>query len=92
MIINRNGKTYKITPQELFQAYEEQKLLFLLESVQDLFRDYPEFRRMSFLEKQKAVKTVAKSAAGMITAKGYNNDTAIILSIEKYLRGAGQYV
>lgn len=92
MTINRNGETYKLTPQELFQAYEEQKLLFLLENVQDLFRDYPEFRRMNFLEKQKAVKTVAKSAAGMITAKGYNNDTAIILSIEKYLKGVGQYV
>ncbi len=38
MTINRNGETYKLTPQELFQAYEEQKLLFLLDSSTQKYR------------------------------------------------------
>lgn len=91
MTIKRNNQRIKLTPQELFQAYEEQKLLFLLTDVQDLFRNYPEFRKMDFPEKQKAVKSVAKTASGMVTAKGYNTDTAIILSIENYLKEMKAY-
>lgn len=91
MTIKRKDKEYKLTQEELLQAYEEQKLLFLLTDVKDLFRNYTEFRRMEFPEKQKAVKAVAKSANSMVTTKGYNSDTAIILSIGNYLKEVKDY-
>lgn len=91
MTIKRKDQEFKLTSEELFQAYEEQKLLLLLNDVKDLFRNYMEFRKMNFPEKQKAVKAVAKTANSMITAKGYNSDTAIILSIENYLKEMKAY-
>lgn len=86
MTITRNDKTYRLTKEELFQAYEEQQLIFMLRSVEDHIKEYAEFRNLNFSEKQKAVKAVTKSAMRLIHMKEYNPTTAIILSIENYFK------
>lgn len=86
MTITRNDQTYRLTKEELFQAYEEQQLIFMLRSVEDQIKEYAEFRNLNFPEKQKAVKAVTKSAMRLIHMKEYNPTTAIILSIENYFK------
>ncbi|MBO5969912.1 MAG: hypothetical protein J6S14_15600 [Clostridia bacterium] len=86
MTITRGDNTYRLTKEELFLAYEEQQLLFMLHDVEDQIKTAPEFQRLQFPEKQKAVKSVAKSAMRLIHMKEYNPTTAITLSIETYFK------
>lgn len=86
MTITRNNTTYRLTPQELFQAYEEQSFLFVLQRVEALIKGNSDFQSLQFPEKQKAVREVAKRANGLTTTHGYHIDTAIILSTDNYFR------
>lgn len=86
MTITRNDQRIILTKEELFRAYEEQQLIFMLRSVEDQIKEYAEFRNLNFPEKQKAVKAVTKSAMRLIHMKEYNPTTAIILSIENYFK------
>lgn len=86
MTITRNDQRITLTKEELFRAYEEQQLLFMLHDVEDRIKEYHAFLHLPFPEKQKAVKAVTKSAMRLIHMKEYNPTTAIILSIESYFK------
>ena len=86
MTITRNAKRITLTPEELFQAYEEQQLIMMLRDVEEDLRRYPEFQELDMTQKTTAVRSVAKKAMYMTHVQSYNRDTAIILSIESYFK------
>lgn len=83
MKIKRDGKVYELTPQELYEAYEEQTLLFNIEHIVENLSE--------FLDKEEDCKALEnnpealKQAANSyrdLKADGFCNDVALRMAIQ----------